>query len=87
MGRFRAILIQTLSEKPPAKPFLLRRCFKSQFLERNKMHNFTDPNPLTDRQATLDPDDGESLTNSGFESEEPNREFSTDNEHDRAEEV
>ncbi len=51
------------------------------------MHNFTDPNPLTDRQATLDPDDGESLTNSGFESEEPNREFSTDNEHDRAEEV
>jgi hypothetical protein len=51
------------------------------------MHKSTDPNPLTDRQAALDPDDGESLTNSGFESEEPNREFSTDNEHDRAEEV
>ncbi len=50
------------------------------------MHNSTDPNPSTDRQATLDPD-GESLINSGFESEEPNREFSTDNEDDRAEEV
>jgi hypothetical protein len=51
------------------------------------MHNSTDPNPLTDRAATLDPPDGESLINSGFESEEPNREFSTDNEHERAEEV
>ena len=51
------------------------------------MHNSTDPNPLMDRGATLDPQDGESLINSGFESEEPNREFSTDNENDRAEEV
>jgi hypothetical protein len=51
------------------------------------MHNSKDPNPSTDRQATLDPEDGESLINSGFESEEPNREFSTDNENDRAEEV
>jgi hypothetical protein len=51
------------------------------------MHVSTDPNRLSDRQATLDPQDGESLINSGFESEEPNREFSTDNENDRAEEV
>jgi len=51
------------------------------------MHNSTDPTPLKDRQATLDPEDGESLINSGFESEESNEEFSTDNEYDRAEEV
>jgi|GEM_PF-6108629 len=51
------------------------------------MHVSTDPNPLSDRQATLDPKEGESLINSGFESEEPNREFATDHEHDRAKEV
>ncbi len=51
------------------------------------MHNSTDPTLLTDLEATLDPEDGESLINSGFESEEPNRKFSTNNELDRAEEV
>jgi len=51
------------------------------------MHNPKEPNELTGREATPDLLDGEFLIDSGFESEEPNREFSTDNEHDRAEEA